>query len=55
MSTKISAGVDDCPCFSTFITRCMIPITCEIFLVTIIILVNSQVPLQKKVYHEYYF
>jgi len=28
MSTRVSAGVDDCPCFSTFIT--MIPIDCKI-------------------------
>ena len=45
MSTRISAGVDDCPCFTTFIA--MIPIDCKItnfpytclftFLLTIII------------------
>ena len=45
MSTRISAGVDDCPCFTTFIA--MIPIDCKItnfpytclftFFVTIII------------------
>ena len=57
MSTRISAGADDCPCFTTFIA--MIPIDCKItnfslhlfvyfFLVAIIILVNSQAPLQKK-------
>ena len=28
MSTRISASVDDCPCFSTFIA--MIPIDCKI-------------------------
>ena len=46
MSTEISAGA---LVSLLFITTCMIPITCKIFLVTIIILVNSQVPLQKKV------
>ena len=30
MSTRISAGVDDCPCFSTFYCYCMIPIDCKI-------------------------
>ena len=51
MSTRISAQVDDCPCFSAFIT--MIPIDCKItnfslyciclltFLVTIITLVKD--------------
>ena len=28
MSTRISAGVDDCPCFTTFIA--LIPIDCKI-------------------------
>ena len=28
MSTRISAGVDDCPCFTTFIA--IIPIDCKI-------------------------
>ena len=28
MSTRLSGGVDDCPCFSAFLT--MIPIECKI-------------------------
>ena len=53
MSTRISAGVDDCPYFFTFFIT-LIPIDCKItnfslylfvyILVTIIILVNSLVP-----------
>jgi len=57
MSTGISAGEDDCPCFFTFyyydpiqfkITIFSLHLFLFTFFVTIIILVNSQAPLQKK-------